>query len=341
MKTYEIVSRNGTNSIQLTSRDEPRPGPGQVLVRLRAVSLNYRDLIALSGMLGPVSRPNLVPVSDGAGEVVQVGPGTTCWTPGDRVVPIFRQRWLSGPYVPADSSSDLGGGIDGVLSEYIVLGQEGLVKLPAHLSFEEGAALPCAAVTAWNAVVTRGQTRAGETVVVQGSGGVALFALQFAKMSGARVIVTTSSPGKIERLKALGADEIIDCKATPNWAAEVLTLTAGRGADAVIDNGGPGTWSSSITCAAVGGRVLLVGLLTGLDESQSGPVFLPIFMRETTVTSVHVGSREMFEDMNRAITQHRLHPVIDRVFPFDQVQQAYDHLKTGTHFGKVVITVDS
>ncbi len=339
VKTYEIVTRDGKNTIALNNRDQPRPGPGQVLVRVRAVSLNYRDLIVLSGMLGPVSKPDLVPVSDGAGEVVQVGPDTTRWKPGDRVAPIFRQRWLSGRYVPTDSSSDLGGGTDGVLAEYIVLGQEGLVELPAHLSFEEGATLPCAAVTAWNAVVTRGRTRAGETVVVQGSGGVSLFALQFAKASGARVIVTTSGPEKAERLKVLGADAVINYKTSPDWAAEVLKLTAGRGADVVIDNGGPGTWSASISAAAVGGRVLLVGLLTGLDESQSGPVFLPIFMRETTVTSVHVGSRAMFEDMNRAIAHHHLHPIIDRVFPFDQAEQAYDYLRGGTHFGKVVVTV--
>jgi NADPH:quinone reductase-like Zn-dependent oxidoreductase len=339
VKTYEIATRDGKNILVLAGRDEPRLGPRQVLVRVRAVSLNYRDLIVLSGMLGPVSKPDLVPVSDGAGEVVQVGSDTTRWKPGDRVAPIFRQRWLSGSYVLTDSTSDLGGGVDGVLTEYIALDEEGLVELPAHLSFEEGATLPCAAVTAWNAVVTRGKMRAGETVVVQGSGGVALFALQFAKASGARVIATTSSREKAERLKMLGADEVINYTTSPDWASEVLKFTAGRGAEVVIDSGGPGTWSRSIGAAAVGGRVLLVGLLTGIDESQSGPVFMPIFMRETIVTSVHVGSRAIFEDMNRVIAHHRLHPIIDKVFSFDQAQQAYDYLGTGAHFGKVVISV--
>ena len=339
MKRYQIDQQGSIDNIHLVDADYPRPGPHQVLVRVRAVSLNYRDLIIIRGMMGPLSKPGLVPVSDGAGEVVETGPGVSRFKTGDRVIPIFRQKWISGRYQLGDSSSDLGGGVDGMLTEYAVFDEQSLVTLPGHLSFEEGASLPCAAVTAWNAVVSRGQTQVGETVLVQGSGGVSLFALQFAKACGARVIATTSSDTKADRLRALGADEVVNYATHPDWELEVLKLTAGRGVDVVIENGGPGTWSKSIAAAAVGGKVLLVGLLTGIDESQSGPVFMPIFIRETVVTSVHVGSREMFEQMNRTIAQHQLRPVIDRAFPFDQVPEAYRYLESGVHFGKIVIQV--
>lgn len=339
MRFYQIEKQGSIDSITPANGDVPRPGPHQVLIKIRAAALNYRDLIVVGGMLGPLSRPNLIPVSDGAGEVVETGPGTTRVKPGDRVAAIFRQRWLSGPIQLSDTVSDLGGGMDGVLSEYVVLNEQGLVHLPAHLSFEEGATLPCAALTAWNAVVTRGKVRAGETVLVQGSGGVSLFAMQFAKASGARVIATTSNDEKAERLKVLGADEVVNYRTHPDWDTEVQKLTGGRGADLVVENGGPGTWSKSILAAAIGGRVMLVGLLTGIDESKSGPVFMPIFIRETMVTSVHVGSRAMFEDMNRAIAQNRLRPVIDKAFPFEQARDAYRYLESGAHFGKVVIKI--
>lgn len=338
MKTWQLEQSGSIDNLRLVSRDRPVPGPHQVLVRVKAVSLNYRDLINLGGGLGPHARPDFVPASDGAGEVVEIGAGTTRFKPGDRVVGIFRQLWISGRYRMEHGVSDLGGAIDGMLSEYVVLGEEGLVPVPDPLSFEEAACLPCAGVTAWNAVVTRGATRVGETVLVQGSGGVALFALQFARASGAGVIATTSSDAKATRLKSLGADAVVNYQTHPDWEKEVLRLTDGAGADVVVDNGGPGTWSKSIQAAAIGGRVLLVGLLTGFDESKSGPVFMPIFMRETTVTSVHVGSREMFEDMNRAIQRHAIHPVIDKVFPFDQVREAYRHLQSGQHFGKIVVS---
>jgi NADPH:quinone reductase-like Zn-dependent oxidoreductase len=339
MKTYEIDRTGSIDNIRAVERTRPQPGFQQVLIKVRAVALNYRDLMNVRGTFGPLSRPRLIPVSDGAGEVVESGTGATRFKPGDRVIPIFRQNWISGRYEPAGASSDLGGGLDGMLSEYVVMAEHGLVQLPSHLSFEEGATLPCAAVTAWNAVVSRGCTRVGETVLVQGSGGVSLFAMQFARASGARVIATTSTDEKARRLRALGADEVVNYKSHPEWHAEVLKLTAGRGVDVVVETGGPGTWAKSIAAAAVGGRVLLAGLLTGIEETASGPVFMPIFMRETMVTSVHVGSREMFEDMNRTLLQHQLHPVIDKVFAFEQVHEAYRYLESGAHFGKVVISV--
>ena len=339
MKTWQIEKTGSVDDMKLADRLRPTPGPHEVLVRVRAVSLNYRDLIIIGGMLSPLPRPVVVPGSDGAGDVVEVGFGTTRFKVGDRVAAIFRQRWISGRYGIAESASDLGGPVDGMLSEYVVLSEEGLVPLPTHLTYEEAASLPCAAVTAWNAVVTRGRTVSGETVLIQGSGGVALFALQFAKASGARVIATTSSDDKAQRLKALGADEVVNYKRCPDWELEVLKLTGGLGTDVVVECGGPGTWSKSIHAAAVGGRVLLVGLLTGIDETKSGPLFLPIFMREIMVTSVHVGSREMFEDMNRAIEQHRIRPVIDKVFAFSETCDAYRYLQKKIHFGKVVIKV--
>jgi NADPH:quinone reductase-like Zn-dependent oxidoreductase len=340
MNLYRIRKQGGIECLELTSDDCPRPGPHDVLVKVRAVSLNYRDLITIGGTLGPLGKADLVPASDGAGDVVEIGSRVSRFAPGDRVVAIFRQAWISGPYRMQDSASDLGGSIDGMLSEFVILNEEGLVACPAHLSFEEASTLPCAAVTAWNSVVTRGQIRVGETLLVQGSGGVALFALQFGKRSGACVIATTSSDQKAEKLRALGADHVINYRETPAWEKEVLALTGGRGADLVVDNGGPGTWSKSIAAARIGGRVMLVGLLTGVDESKSGAVFLPIFMRETLVTSVHVGSRDMFEDMNRAIMQHKLRPVIDMVFPFERVPEAYLHLQGAGHFGKVVIQME-
>lgn len=340
MQAYHLEQPGSVDGLLLREHPAPQPGPGQVLVRVFASALNYRDLMVLRGYaVGPALKPAVVPLSDGAGEVVEVGEGVGRFRPGDRVAAIFRQNWLAGEFTHEGGGADLGAALDGMLAEYVVLHEEGLVRLPPHLSYEEGATLACAGVTAWNAVVGKGRTVAGDTVLVQGSGGVSLFALQFAKALGARVIATTSSDHKAERLRALGADQVVNYNATPDWDAEVLRLTEGRGADVVVEVGGAGTLPKSVAAARVGGRVVLVGLLTqGRDTATVSELFLSLFLRDITLSSVHVGSRQDFEAMNRAIAQNGLHPTIDRRFPFAAAPDAFRYLESGAHFGKVVIS---
>jgi NADPH:quinone reductase-like Zn-dependent oxidoreductase len=324
-------------SLRLRSGPVPEPGPKQVLVRIRASSLNRRDVMVAQGI--PVGKPlssGLVPLSDGAGDVVAVGTGVSRVAVGERVAATFRQGWIDGPGYSADAVRDLGGGLDGMLREYAVFDEQGLVRIPDHLSYQEAATLPCAAVTAWNALMSKGAVRPGEVVLTQGSGGVSLFALQFARLAGARVIATTSDDIKAERLRALGASDIVNYREHPAWSAEVLRLTEGRGVDLVVEIGGPGTLVESIRSAREGGRVVLVGLLTGFDADTRG-AFLSAFLRDTTLSSVHVGHRRSFEEMNCALGVSRLHPVIDRTFPFDRAPEAYAYLMSGAHFGKVVI----
>src|SRR4028119_27039 len=254
MKTYEIQSNAGIDALALIERPEPKPTWGQVLIRVRATSLNYRDLIVVQGGYGNKEKLPLIPMSDGAGEVVAVGEGVTRVKVGDRVAGTFFQDWISGALTKEKMNSALGGAIDGLLTEYAVLSQDGLVLLPEHLSYEEGATLPCAAVTAWHGLVTKGGLTAGETVLVLGTGGVSIFALQFAKMHGARVIVTSSSDAKLERAKELGASETINYQSTPNWEERVYELTAHNGVDHVVEVGGAGTLAKSLRAVRVGGR---------------------------------------------------------------------------------------
>ena len=336
MKTYEIQSDAGIDSLTLVERPEPKPGWGQVLIRVRATSLNYRDLIVVQGGYGNKEKLPLIPMSDGAGEVVAVGEGVTRVKVGDRVAGTFFQDWIAGALTKEKMNSALGGAIDGLLTEYAVLSQDGLVLLPDHLSYEEGATLPCAAVTAWHALVTKGSVTAGETVLVLGTGGVSIFALQFAKMHGARVIVTSSSDAKLERAKELGASEVINYKSTPNWEERVYELTARNGVDHVVEVGGAGTLEKSIRAVRVGGRISLIGVLTG-GTGEVNP--MPVLMKSLTVQGIYVGSREMFEAMNQAIALHQLKPVIDRIFPLTEAQEAYRYMKSAAHFGKIVIQV--
>jgi NADPH:quinone reductase-like Zn-dependent oxidoreductase len=336
MRAYQVQSPTGPDGLQLVDLPEPQPAPGHVLVRVRAVSLNYRDLLVARGQYGGGSKPGVIPTSDGAGEVVAAGEGVTRFQPGDRVAGCFFLDWESGEITPEKMRRDQGGRYDGMLRELVALPESAAVPLPAHLSFEEGATLPCAALTAWHALVTKGGVKAGDVVLTLGTGGVSIFALQLAKLHGARVILTSASDEKLARARALGADETINYRATPDWEKAVWALSGKRGVDHVIEVGGAGTLEKSLACTRYGGRVSLIGVLSGFS-GQVNP--LPVLFKSLTMQGIYVGSREMFEAMNRAIAASELRPVIDRVFPFDEAPDAYRYLDSGSHFGKVVITL--
>ncbi|MBN9512631.1 MAG: NAD(P)-dependent alcohol dehydrogenase [Alphaproteobacteria bacterium] len=335
MKCYVIPAPKGIDSLTLVDRPDPTPGPRQVLVRVRATSLNYRDLLTIEAQYArSAPKPDLIPLSDGAGEVVAVGPGVSRVKVGDRVAGCFMQKWVGGNIDDAAMASAMGGAIDGMLTELAVLEEDGVVKLPAGMSFEEGATLPCAGLTAWHALVEIGNLKAGDIVQIQGTGGVSIFALQFAKMFGARVIGTSSSTAKAERLKKMGAEAVIDYKATPDWDKEALKLTGGRGADVTVEVGGAGTLPRSFMATRLGGRIAVIGLLSGMATLDP----MPILRRNLRVQGLYVGSQQMFEAMNRAIEANGLKPVIDKVFPFAEAKAAYQHLKSQNHFGKIVIS---
>ncbi|MCP6758584.1 MAG: NAD(P)-dependent alcohol dehydrogenase [Fischerella sp. CENA71] len=336
MKVYELQSNAGIDALKLVERPEAKPQAGQILVRIHATSLNYRDLIVATGTYNPTQKYPLIPMSDGAGEVVAVGEGVTRVKVGDRVAGIFFQDWIYGQLTRQQMKSDLGSGIDGMLAEYVILHQDGVVILPDHLSYEEGATLPCAAVTAWHALVTKGNVSASDTVLLLGTGGVSIFALQFAKIHGAKVIITSSSEEKLARARELGADETVNYKMTPDWDKQVYELSDRTGVDHVIEVGGTGTLSKSLQAVRIGGRVSLIGVLSGRGE-QVDP--LPILFKSVTLQGIYVGSREIFEAMNQTIAQHQVKPVIDKVFAFGEVQEAYRYLQSASHFGKVVIKV--
>jgi NADPH:quinone reductase-like Zn-dependent oxidoreductase len=336
MRAWEIQNRFGLDALTLVERDDPGPGPGQVRIRVRAASLNYRDLLTVEGAYNPKQPLPLVPLSDGAGEVDAVDPGVTRVKVGDRVAGAFNQAWVSGPPRRDHVRSSLGGPLDGLLAEQVVLDAEGVVPLPAHLSFEEGACLPCAAVTAWNALVEQGGLAAGQTVLVLGTGGVALFALQLARALGARVIVTSSSDAKLERVRQLGATDTVNYRSTPEWDRRVKELTDGVGVDHVLELGGAETLPRSLRAVRVGGQVSLVGSLSGLEATLNLAL---VFMRGVRLQGILVGSRSTFEAMNEVIARDHLRPVIDRVFPFEEAPEAFAHLKAQTHFGKLVVRV--
>lgn len=316
--------------------------PGMVLIRVHAVSLNYRDLMVVKGLYNPKMALPRIPCSDGAGEVIAVGDGVSRVAAGDRVCGIFMQRWLDGAPTAETSKAALGGDVDGMLAEYALLSQDGVVRFPEYLSYEEAATLPCAGVTAWNALHDAGEPAdpvlPGETVVVQGTGGVSIFALQFAQLLGARVIGTSSSDEKLNRAYSLGLDAGCNYKERPDWAKWVVETTGGHGADRIIEVGGAGTFGQSLRAARVGGVIAQIGVLSGGATSE--PLALtPILHKQLRVQGIYVGSRAMFEQMNDAIGKAKLHPVIDRVFGFDQVREAFLHMESGSHFGKIVIRI--
>jgi NADPH:quinone reductase-like Zn-dependent oxidoreductase len=314
--------------------------PGMVLIRVHAVSLNYRDLMVVQGLYNSKMALPRIPCSDGAGEVVSIGDGVSRVKVGDRVCGIFMQRWLDGPLTAERSKAALGGDVDGMLAEYVLLAQEGVVRFPEHLSYEEAATLPCAGVTAWNALHYAGEQAnpalPGETIVIQGTGGVSTFALLFAKLLGTSVIGTSSSEEKLARAYGLGLDAGCNYKERPDWSKWVAEITGGQGADRIIEVGGAGTFGQSLRAARVGGTIAQIGVLSGSATSE--PLALtPILHKQLRVQGIYVGSRAMFEQMNAAITRAKLHPVIDRVFAVDQVREAFLHMQSASHFGKIVI----
>jgi alcohol dehydrogenase len=333
MRSYRLTGEQGPYALTPHDAQAPAPGAGEVLVRLRASSLNHRDLSLRGGVHMRPARDGIVPLSDGAGEVVAVGARVAGLRAGDRVVGTFFERWSGGKLTPAKAVGALGGDVDGTLSELRLFAPEGLLPVPAHLSYEEAATLPCAAVTAWAALTgAPSPLQPGDTVLVEGTGGVSIFGLQLARLFGARVIATTSTAAKAARLRALGADEVVLYTEREDWDRGVREATGGRGVDLAIDVGGSATLPQTIRSLALQGHVALVGFLA--DEQ---PIPSSILAEPFTMHRVGVGSRTDFEEMNRAIARHGLRPVVDRVFPFAEAEAAYRWLAEARHFGKVVI----
>ncbi|MEM7479930.1 MAG: NAD(P)-dependent alcohol dehydrogenase [Acidobacteriota bacterium] len=334
MKRYEVTEAFGLENLTPGEGPRPEPGPGEIRIALSAVSLNYRDLLMVTGQYNPRQPLPLVPCSDGVGTVEAVGPGVTRFVPGDRVCPLFSQRWIAGEPTPERLRSTLGGPLDGTLRSHMTLPAEGAVAAPEHLSDAEAACLPCAALTAWSALVTLGDLTAGDTLLVLGTGGVSISALQLGVALGARVIVTSSSDAKLERARDLGAWQTLNYRRDEAWGKTVRQLTGGRGVDQVLEVGGAGTLEQSLKAVRPGGTVSVIGVLAGVKAPLS---VLPVLMQQVRLQGVLVGHRDGFEAMNRALAANSLHPVVDRVFPFDEARAAFDHLASARHFGKVVI----
>jgi NADPH:quinone reductase-like Zn-dependent oxidoreductase len=334
MKAFEIQNKFGLDSLTLVERPDPVATPFHAVVKVRAASLNYRDLLTVEGKYNPRLALPLIPVSDGAGEVVEIGEGVTRVKVGDRVAGNFAQKWFGGEPARAKLGASLGGPLDGMLAEYRALNEEGLVHVPAHLTDEEAATLPCAGVTAWNSLIKMGGLIAGETVLVQGTGGVSIFALQFARLAGAQVIVTSSSDEKLARAKKLGANFGINYKTTPDWDKQAKALTSGVGVDHIIEVGGAGTFARSLRAIKIGGHIGLIGNLSGNSTEVN---LVQILMQNVRIQGVLVGSRDTFEAMNRLIALYEMHPVVDRVFAFEEAPRAFEYMASGSHFGKICI----
>jgi NADPH:quinone reductase-like Zn-dependent oxidoreductase len=337
MKAY-VIQEFGIDKLTAVDQETPVPKPNEVLVRFHAASLNYRDVMIAGGTYNPRMKLPAIPLSDAAGEIVEVGSDVTSWRVGDRVMPLFAQRWFDGESSDETRKTALGAGPqwDGVLRACAAFREDAVVRLPDHVSFDEAATLPCAAVTAWNALAVSGELKAGETVLTLGSGGVSIFALQFAKLFGARVIATSSSDGKLEKLRQLGADETINYREREDWDKAVLELTSKRGVDHVIEVGGVGTLARSTNAVRIAGHIALIGAL----DTEGAFNHIPIFMKAIRLQGIFVGSKRMFEDMLRAVEHAKMKPVIDRTFKFDEIRDALKYMQTGAHFGKIVITYD-
>jgi NADPH:quinone reductase-like Zn-dependent oxidoreductase len=335
MKGWRISSF-GVENLEAFESPIPKVSAGQVAVKVHAASLNYRDLMMVKGFYNPKMALPRIPCSDGAGKIVEVGDEVADFKLGDRVAGIFMQRWIDGPPSAAKQRAALGGDVDGMLAEYVVLDVGGVVRLPEHLSYEEGATLPCAGVTAWNAIVTTAHTKPGDAVVIQGTGGVSIFALQFAKMLGARVLGTSGSDEKLVRAKTLGLDAGLNYKENPNWADWVLAETDGEGADLVVEVGGAGTFAQSLKAVRVGGTIAQIGVLSQSTEPLQ---IAPVLRKQVRVQGIFVGSRIDFLAMNRAISLNSLRPVVDCVFPFAEARAAFQRMEAASHCGKIVIRI--
>ena len=338
MKAIVVEGQFGLDNVKLVEWPAGSVGLGQVRIAMRAASLNYRDLLMAKGHYNPRQPLPLVLGSDGVGEVVEVGEGVTRVKAGDRVCPIFAQGWIAGQPNKAILKTTLGGPLHGTLAQEMVLSEQGLVKVPAELSDEAAATLPCAAVTAWSALVTQGHVTAGQVVLTQGTGGVSIFALQLAKLLGARVIVTSKSDAKLQRARELGADETINYESTPEWGRKAKELAGGDGVDHVIEVGGGGTLAQSLRAVRPGGTVSVIGVLAG---NTSDVNLLPMLMQNVRLQGVMVGHRESFEALITAAVQHRLAPVVDRVFPLAETRQALEYLASAKHLGKIVLRISN
>lgn len=335
MRVFQIEGDWGMEHLKLSTRPEPQAGPGQVVVKMSASSLNYRDLLVPQRGYGAhTGTLPLIPLSDGAGVVTEIGAGVRRVAVGDRVCPTYFQRWIGGAPDLERLTQSLGGPIDGTMTEFMCLSEEGVCKLPAHLSDIEAATLPCAALTAWSALVTSGHTRPGDRVLVQGCGGVALFAVAFARLLGAHVTVISSSEERMERARQLGADATLNYRSTPEWAKATRDITGGAGYDLIVELGGEKTLPQSLRCIRPGGTIAMIGVLSGSTLSTS---LGHIVTRQVRLQGVTVGHRDGFEAMLRAVDQHRIRPVVDRVFAFEELKEAMAYLQSGVQFGKVCL----
>jgi len=337
MRAMEIQGAYGLEHLALATRAVPKAGPKHIVVQLKAACLNYRDLATCMGLAGQHALP-LVPLSDGAGIVVDVGDEVTRVAVGDRVCPLFFQTWIAGAPTLDNLMQALGGPLDGCAQDYVVLSQEGVVKVPDYLSDLEAATLPCAALTAWRALIVEGRLKAGDTVLVQGTGGVSIFALQFAKAAGARVIVTSSSDEKLARAEALGADHLINYRKTEDWGRAARAACGGVGVDHVVEVGGAQTLAQSLAAIRVGGHIAIIGLLSGMVKDMN---VATVFSQNARIHGITVGNRTQFEDMLKAMALHQLRPVIDTTFPLEGLKAGLEHMGAGAHFGKIAIDIAS
>ena len=334
MKVAAVKKPGGPGNLVIEERAQPTAGPGEVLVRVRASSLNYHDFVVVMG--GIPTDDGRIPMSDGAGDVVAVGEGVTKFKAGDKVLSLFFPDWQKGEIDALGFGGVPGDGADGFAAEYVAMPESAFTRMPEGYSYTEAATLPCAALTAWRGMFVENKVKPGDWVLTQGTGGVSIFALQFAKAAGARVIATSSSDAKLERLKALGADHLINYKETPDWGKKAFELTGGRGVDEVVEIGGPGTMAQSIQACRVGGHISLIGVLTGVSGEVPTAAF---FSKNLTMSGITVGSAEHQEDMIAAIEASNIKPVLDKDFALDQIAEAFAHQASQQHFGKITLSI--